>query len=312
MLSINTSNKNSTVAYVQDLSRRFGKKKALDHVSLAIPTGSVYGLVGANGAGKTTLIKHLLGSHYAQEGIVRVFDLDPVAHPVEVLKRIGYMSENRDIPNWMTVKDLMGYTSAFYPTWDRSFATELQEMFALDVQSRVKHLSRGQRARMCLLLALAYRPEFLILDEPSSGLDPLVRKDILGAIIRTIANEGRTVLFSSHLLDEVDRVADYVSILHEGRIVVDGPLESLKDAFRKITLRFEPGTLEGKRAPLILGSLGTHLGGAEWTYVVRGEAGEVRAAVAESNATIVEDLNPNLDEIFTMSAMQGSAEQTSR
>jgi ABC-2 type transport system ATP-binding protein len=192
------------IVEIQRLTRQFGNKTALDDVSLTVPRGGVFGLIGGNGAGKTTLIKHLLGMLKTQSGGVRVFGLDPVQNPVGTLGRIGYLSEDRDLPNWMRVGELMRYTQAFFPNWDERYAEELREAFDLDAKARVKNLSRGLRARAGLLIALAHRPELLVLDEPSSGLDPVVRRDILGAIIRTIADEGRTVLFSSHLLDEVE------------------------------------------------------------------------------------------------------------
>jgi len=215
------------VINVSNLTRRFGVKAALASVSLSLPRGAVYGLVGANGAGKTTLIKHILGLLRADSGSVRVFGLDPVADPVAVLSRIGYLSEENDLPGWMRVDELIRYSRAFYPAWDDAYAEELRQGFALDPAAKIKTLSKGQKARAGLLIALAYRPELLVLDEPSSGLDPIVRRDILGAVLRTIANEGRTVLFSSHLLDEVERVADHVTMISDGNIVLSGPLDDL-------------------------------------------------------------------------------------
>src|SRR5439155_13348870 len=191
-----------------------------------------YGLVGANGAGKTTLIKHILGLLRAESRSVRVFGLDPVTEPVAVLSRIGYLSEENDLPGWMRVDELVRYSRAFYSTWDDAYAEELRRTFALDAAAKIKTLSKGQKARAGLLVALAYRPELLVLDEPSSGLDPIVRKDILGAVIRTIADEGRTVLFSSHLLDEVEQVADHVAMLNSGRLVLSAPLEEIRSSHR--------------------------------------------------------------------------------
>src|SRR5437667_3146163 len=132
----------------------------------------------------------------------------------------------------MRVDELIRYTSAFYPKWDDAYAEELQRTFALDPAAKIKDLSRGQKARAGLLIALAHRPELLVLDEPSSGLDPIVRRDILGAVIRTIADEGRTVLFSSHLLDEVEQVADHVTMISGGRIVLSAPLTEIKQSHR--------------------------------------------------------------------------------
>jgi ABC-2 type transport system ATP-binding protein len=218
------------VIAVSGLTRRFGARAALSSVTLHIPRGGVYGLVGANGAGKTTLIRHILGLLRAEEGSVRVFGRDPVADPVGVLSRIGYLSEENDLPDWMRVDELLRYSRAFYPDWDDAYADELREAFALDPAARIKTLSKGQKARAGLVVALSYRPELLVLDEPSSGLDPIVRRDILGAILRTIAEEGRTVLFSSHLLEEVEQVADHVTMIRQGTIVVSAPLRDVKDA----------------------------------------------------------------------------------
>jgi ABC-type multidrug transport system ATPase subunit len=221
------------VIAVSDLTRRFGDTTALDRVNVTVPRGTVYGLVGENGAGKTTLIRHILGLLRAQHGAVRVFGLDPVADPVAVLSRIGYLSEERDLPGWMRVDELIRYTRAFYPGWDDAYAEELRAAFAIDTHATVADLSKGQKARVGLLIALAYRPELLLLDEPSSGLDPVVRRDILDAVIRTIANEGRTVLFSSHLLDEVEQVAGHVTMISRGRIVLDASLADIRASHRE-------------------------------------------------------------------------------
>ena len=280
---------------ITGVSRRFGAKLALDDVSLNVPTGSVLGLVGENGAGKTTLIRHVLGLLRAERGSVRVFGIDPVLKPVKVLSRIGYLSEEPDLPGWMRVHQLIRYVSAFYPTWDHAYAERLQREFKLDPSSRVKHLSKGQRARAGLLCALAYRPDLLVLDEPSSGLDPIVRRDILSAIIRTIADEGRTVLFSSHLLSEVERVSDRIAMIRSGRIVFCDSVEGVRDKHTRITLRFE---LVREIPPELPGALSWQGGGQEWTAVCAASAEETRMAAASLGAQVVNEESPNLDEIF--------------
>ncbi len=288
----------SSVIEVKNVSRRFGAKLALDDVSLIVPRGGVFGLIGGNGAGKTTLLKHVMGMLKAQTGSVKVFGLDPIAQPVGVLSRMGYLSEERDLPNWMRVRELIRYTQAFYPTWDERFAEELREMFELDPNTKIRALSRGQRARAGLLVALAHRPELLVLDEPSSGLDPVVRRDILGAIIRTIAEEGRTVLFSSHLLDEVERVADHIAMIHDGRVVLADSMDDLKDSYRRVTLRFDTPIAD---PPKLLGGRNTQGAGSEWTYictVVDGDMGQVRGAAESMGAQVVEESALSLDEIF--------------
>src|SRR5947209_1566843 len=167
-----TAEPTEAIVQVQHLSRRFGDTLALDDVSLTVPRGGVFGLVGVNGSGKTTLIKHVLGLLRAQSGSVRVFGLDPVADPVGVLSRLGCLAEDNDLPPWMRVDELLWYTRSFYPAWSDDYAEELRRAFDLDPAARTGNLSRGQKARLGLLLALAYRPDLLVLDEPSSGLDP--------------------------------------------------------------------------------------------------------------------------------------------
>jgi len=288
-------NDHEAVIEIRGLTREFGTKRALANVTLSVPRGMVYGLVGANGAGKTTLIRHVLGLLKAQTGSVRVFGCDPVAEPVNVLSRVGYLSEQGDLPGWMRIDELLRYTLAFYPTWDAKYAEELREQFALDPAARVKHLSKGQKARAGLLVALAYRPELLLLDEPSSGLDPIVRRDILGAIVRTIADEGRTVLFSSHLLDEVERVSDCVAMLREGRLVFAGALDDVKQSHHRLTLRLnEPW----EAPPAIDGALSWQGRGCEWAMVARGRSEDLLYAASSIGAEVIEHRPLSLDEIF--------------
>ena len=283
------------VVEVRGLTRRFRRKVALDNVDLTVRPGVVFGLVGENGAGKTTLIKHLLGLLKPNAGTARVFGLDPVADPVGVLSRIGYLSEDRDLPYWMRLGELMRYTQAFYPGWDEAFAEDLRQTFDLDADAKVRQLSRGERAKAGLLIALAYRPELLLLDEPSSGLDPVVRRDILGAIIRTVADEGRTVFFSSHLLDEVERVSDVLAMIHKGKVVLSAPLEEIKASHHRLTLRF----LEPQLGPPDLaGALNWEGSGLEWTAVCNGQIDELIRAAERLNATVVDKGTPSLESIF--------------
>jgi ABC-2 type transport system ATP-binding protein len=283
------------VVDVRNVTRRFGDKVALDNVTFRVPTGSVVGLVGENGAGKTTLIKHILGLLKAQSGSVRVFGLDPVADPVGVLSRVGYLSEDPEMPGWMRVRELIRYVAAFYPTWDHDYAERLRREFGLDPNAKIKHLSKGQRARAGLLVALAYRPELLLLDEPSSGLDPIVRRDILGAIVRTIADEGRTVLFSSHLLSEVERVSDQVAMIKSGRILFCDALDRVKMRHARLTLRFEDPQ---PAPPHFAGALAWDGAGCEWTAVCSGSSTQLQSAAAAIGAQVVEQSAVSLDEIF--------------
>ena len=291
------------VIAVTGLSRRFGTLAALDDVSLYVPRGGVFGLVGENGAGKTTLIKHLLGLLRPQTGTVRIFGRDPVADAVEVLGQVGYLSETRDAPPWMRIDELLRYTAGFYPKWDRDYAERLRDEFHLDPSSRVRSLSQGQHAKLGLLLALSYRPALLVLDEPSSGLDPLVRRDILEAIIRSVAEEGRTVLFSSHLLDEVERVSDHLAMMHRGRVVFSGPLDQVKQGHRRLIIRFATAQAA---PPQLDGALSISGGGREWKVLCGAAGAQAADQAASLGGVIVDEQTPTLDEIFVARAEQGA------
>jgi len=297
------------VIQIENLVRRFRRAEALNGVSLSVPRGCVYGLVGENGAGKTTLIKHILGALKPQQGTVRVFGKDPVKDAVAVLADIGYLSEGRDMPSWMTIRQLLRYTAAFYPKWDPAFAQQLLADFGLDLGQKVRHLSRGKRALAGLLIALAHRPALLVLDEPSSGLDPIVRKDILSAIVRTVADEGRTVFFSSHLLDEIERVADHVTILTAGRVALSERLDTIKDTHHRLVLHFETPL---DRAPTIPGALRITGNAHEWTILCNGRKPEIIAAAQSLRATLLEDAPAPFDDIFAAYAKPTSTRETAQ
>src|SRR4051812_42147625 len=274
-----------TVVEVNDLSRSFGSKKALDGVSFRAIAGQVHGLVGSNGAGKTTLIKHLLGLLRATTGSVRVFGRDPVRDPVGVLGRVGYLSEERELPEWMRIDELMAYTQAFHPTWDVSYARELLDTFGLDPARKVKELSKGMRAQAGLIAAVAHRPELLILDEPSSGLDVVVRRDILDAVVRAVADDGRTVIFSSHLLDEVERMSDHVTLMHQGRVALSGVLDDVRRDYQRSRVHFVE---HFDQPPVIDTALVTEGGGRTWSVVHSGPLEQFRHAVAAHGGEVVE------------------------
>jgi ABC-2 type transport system ATP-binding protein len=297
-----------SVIQIEHLSRRYGQKLALDDVTFAIPRGIVLGLVGANGAGKTTLIKHVLGLLRAEQGQVRVFGLDPVTQAVEVLSRLGFLSEDRDMPPWMTVGELMRYTKAFYPGWDSGYAEALREQFQLPARSRIRTLSKGELAKAGLLMALAHRPELLVLDEPSSGLDPLVRRELLEAVVRSVAEEGRTVLFSSHLLDEIARVSDAVAMVVRGKLVLQGPLHQVLETHHRVVVRLPKS---GPLPPRFPGVLSVSGGPEEWTMICHGSDAGMRGAMGQVGGEVLEESEVSFEDIFHAHAIQ-SPPETSR
>tara|TARA_R110002049_G_scaffold2750_2_gene21728 strand:+ start:604154 stop:605110 length:957 start_codon:yes stop_codon:yes gene_type:complete len=250
---------------VAGLRRSFRGTLALSDVDLKVPTGSIFGLIGLNGAGKTTLIRHLIGALRPQQGTVTVLGEDPIADPEGVLREIGYLSEEDSLPTWMKIGELIDFCRALYPTWDDVYANELCDMFGLTRKTALKGLSKGQRARAGLLVAIAHRPKLLILDEPSSGLDPIARRDILEAIIHTINQDGRTVLFSSHLLDEVDRVCDSIAMMRGGKIIQTQTTEQIEKRYREVICR--PSEI-WNTAPSTAGTLGWQRLDREWSAVV--------------------------------------------
>ena len=219
------------------LTRRFGKKNAVVGLDMEVPTGSVFGFLGRNGAGKTTTIRMLVDMLAPTEGEMQVLGLDPQRQGVELRQRIGYVPENPIMYGWMKIGELVRFTGSFYPTWNQDKVEALLSRFGLDSTQKVKSLSRGMNAQLILALALGHDPELLILDEPTSGLDVLVRRDFLESIVQVIQEEGRTVFFSSHLVHEVERVADRVAILEEGKLLTCGEVDEIKGKVKKVMVR---------------------------------------------------------------------------
>ncbi len=221
---------------IDHLSQGYGHRSVLHDVSLQIPSGQTLALLGRNGAGKTTLIRTLLGLLSPASGSVEVLGLNPAVNPVQVRSRIGYLAEDQAMHGWMTADEMARFLAPFYPTWDASYAQQLLDRFAVPRQVRIKNLSKGESVRLGLSLALAHRPEVVIIDDPALGLDPITRKQFNRDVIEHLQAEGRTVLYSSHLLYEVEAVADAVAILDRQRIVRVGPTEEVQRLVKRIVL----------------------------------------------------------------------------
>jgi ABC-2 type transport system ATP-binding protein len=232
---------------VQRLRAGYGKQTVLEDVSLEIPQGQTFALLGRNGAGKTTLIRTLLGLLPPTDGSVEVLGLNPVKQPLEIRGRVGYLAEDQAMYGWMTADEIGAFLAPFYPTWDARLAQDLFGRFGVPRRVRIKHLSKGQNVRLGLVLALAHRPELVILDDPTMGLDPITRKQFNRDVVEHLQAEGRTVFYSSHLLYEVEAVADAVAILDQGRLVRVGTTEHLQSEVKRVVL--SPDALVNRSQP---------------------------------------------------------------
>ena len=218
---------------IEGLTKRFGWQTAVDGLSLAVPQGSIFGLLGENGAGKTTTIQMVLGLVKPDGGRLDVLGLDPTKHGLDVRRRVGYVPEVPVLYDWMTVTEIGWFAAGFHLDSDASTSGyqhrygELIRGFELPARKKIKTLSKGMRAKVSLSLAMASDPALLILDEPTSGLDVLVRRDFLESMV-DLAGAGRTVLLSSHQISEVERVASHIALMHAGKLILVEPLDDLK------------------------------------------------------------------------------------
>jgi len=224
-----------------DLSKRFGKVNVLDGLNLEVPESSIFGLVGPNGAGKTTTIKVLMNILKPTAGRAEVLGVDSRRLLPADFAQLGYVSENQEMPDWMTVEYFLAYLKPFYPSWDDSRAEELIRQFDLPRRRKLRHLSRGMWMKVSLASSLAYRPRLLVLDEPFSGLDPLVREELIEGLLES-AGES-TILISSHDLAEIESFASHIGYLDRGRLQFSEEMSSLSARFREIEITVDPPVL---------------------------------------------------------------------
>ncbi len=222
-----------------NLSRRFGRTEAVHDLTMQVPEGSIFALVGPNGAGKTTTIKTLMNLLRPSAGRASVLGVDSRRIGPPVLARIGYVSENQELPDWMSPRDLMAYCAPFYPSWDATLANTLARSLSLPLDKPIKACSRGMRMKAALLVSLAYRPELLVMDEPFAGLDALVREEFVSGVLELTGRQPWTVFVSSHDIDEVERLADWIGILNQGRLELAEPVSSLLGRFRLVEVTID-------------------------------------------------------------------------
>ena len=233
------------VIETKGLTKYFSQRCALDNLDLQIPRGCICGFVGRNGAGKTTAIKLMLGFLEPTSGDSKVLGCDSMSLTPEIRQRIGYVTEGHRLFKWMTINELENFQKPFFEDkWDKKIFSDMIEYFELSRKQKIKHLSNGQRAQVSLALALAPHPELLIMDDPTLGLDPAIRRQFLEGMIRLIMQQGRTVLFSSHILSDVERVSSQIVVLDKGRLRAHCSIDKFRESVLKARFSFTSGIPE--------------------------------------------------------------------
>lgn len=279
---------------VDNLRFSYGRNEALAGVSFKVPRGSIFGFIGRNGAGKTTTIKALLGLIRPRSGSCSIDSIDPQLDPLGVRRIVGYMAEDQRMYDWMRVEQIVDWVSGFYPTWDKAFTDKLLDVFRLPRKLKVKALSKGQNSSLALLLALGHRPKVVILDDPTLGLDPIARKEFLRHIIDLCQTNGVTVFFSSHLLYEIEPVADHIAIIDKGVIVKTGRTDQLRESIRRFIFR----PADNWSPAGIGGLLDVTRSEGSVSVVIEGCDDEKRALLKTMAAEGIQETGLNLDEIF--------------
>jgi ABC-2 type transport system ATP-binding protein len=298
-----------TAVELKNVTRTFGSGKSLtlavDNLSLSVPRGSVYGLLGANGAGKTTSIRMMVDHLKPNSGEVRVLGEDPAEYTTDTRRRIAYISENMVVPKWMSMDDAVGFCKPLYPQWNEPLYRELLKTFDLKPDRRYEESSKGQRRAMCIIIALCQEPEILILDEPASGLDTLARRHFMSELLKITCDENKTVLFSSHILGDIERTVDRVAIMMRGRLVLEGELDTLKEKVRRITFRGEGNVAEPTVKPFHTLRNIRDRDGLHWVVTDFEEEKfmQLRGSLPDSVAVEVEGFN--LEELFMESIESG-------
>lgn len=288
----------NSAIHVQNVSKRFGRRVVVDQVTFEVPQGVVFALLGENGAGKSTLIRSLFGYHKIDGGHIEVCGLDPLTAPLEIRRRVGYVSDAPGLYEWMTIAQAGWYAAGFYPPGFLNAYGQLLHEFQLPPDAKIRNLSKGMRAKVALSLAMAFDPQLLVLDEPTSGLDPQVRRSFLESMIDRAAT-GLTVFLSSHQMHEVERVADWVAILHEGKLQIVAPLEELKNSVRVLNFAMRDPLLALPAEFYQLDFVHQSQAGRTIHAIVRGLTPAIEAALVQhANLFDVKSVRPNLEELY--------------
>jgi ABC-2 type transport system ATP-binding protein len=279
-----------------NLRYSIGKSFNVSDLNMHVPTGSVYGFLGPNGSGKTTTIRLVLGLLKAQSGTVSVLGMPMPASHTNVLARTGYVPERPHAYATLTVEEAIRYHRSFFAaTWDQAWADELLKQFDLDLSRRISVLSKGEAGKLHMLMALAQRPELLVLDEPTDGLDPVVRRDLLAALLQYVTDRKATVLISSHLVHELERICDWVGVMDAGRLVAELPMEQFKGGLKRLRVSSAPDALDGAPFTVLSRDRGN---GAVEQWLVRGWTPGMTSYMDSIGASLREVIDLDLEEGF--------------
>jgi ABC-2 type transport system ATP-binding protein len=286
------------VIETNQLRKSFNGRAALNGLDLKVPAGSIFGFLGRNGAGKTTTIKLLMGMLRWDAGEAQVFGL-PVSDPsaaMEARKRIGFVTEDKELYPYMTVEQIIRFTRPFFPKWRDDLEQRYRKMFDLQPGVKIPDLSKGMRSKLMLLLAISRGAELLILDEPTDGLDPAAVEDVLRELVTLSASEGMSIFFSSHQLAEVEQIADHVSIIDHGKAIIGDSLDELKGRYRWLHIVFENEPREPVSWPAGVEHMRQE--GRTVSIMASRNVQEIREQAQSIPGTVVEQFPVTLKEIF--------------
>ena len=288
--------KSETVIKIQGLQKQFNMVDVLKEVSLEIGAGSIVGLVGANGSGKSTLIRHIVGLYLPNKGTCTTFECNAAKLGPRELARIGYTHQEGRLIEWMTVEQIVSYVSSYYPSWNTELEKNYLAEFQLDQDTMVGNLSPGLRQKLAILLAIGHEPDLLILDEPAAALDPLARRHFLDLLLDIIQNPARTILISSHILSDVEKVIDHIIILDQGKVCRDVDLDVLQQEFIKVRITSVRNSLPD---PLPFRELlSCQRNGSQAVAILRTHPGQELDQIAQEMDSTIEVLPLSLDELY--------------
>jgi ABC-2 type transport system ATP-binding protein len=295
---------NDYAIQTRHLTRYFGAKRVVHDLNLSVPRGSIFGFLGRNGSGKTTSLRMILGLLRPTWGSSTVLGHDSQQLPAEIRARIGYLAEGHPVYGWMRVNDAHAFQARFYPKWNHELFHTVLEFFRVDPKTRARNLSRGERAGLCLAMALAPEPDLLVLDDPAIGLDPVARRSLLESMVYATRKADRTIIFSSHLLADIERMADHIAVLDYSILRAQCSLDTFRSCVQQFVLKFDAKPPD---LPAIRGLIQRTSRANQLRLTLVNVTEETRAILNELGASRMDEVPINLEDAF-VSYLGGSVE----